>query len=268
MFIAVTPSPPNTLASNTDFIVKAEADGGTTGAFIVNVSGSEMLRVTATDLRLRAATAEPQAGIYMNGRDILGVRNIQSGPSFTGSYNLDIGAGSAANRGNVAINYDVGNAFEVWDGRASGAAGSTAYHRLLLINSSNDGRIRVTGKRASQKFTIVRGPVDENSTGTADVVNVNTDNAGGQPIMELVSQTILRLYSDSYGTITGQWDGSTGNLGIRTATQFGGGAGVIGIQNAATVPSSNPSGGGVLYAEAGALKYRGSSGTVTTIAPA
>ena len=35
-----------------------------------------------------------------------------------------------------------------------------------------------------------------------------------------------------------------------------------------TAPSSNPSGGGYLYVESGALKYRGSSGTVTTIAPA
>jgi len=62
---------------------------------------------------------------------------------------------------------------------------------------------------------------------------------------------------------------------FKTSTQFfsttialGGGAGVMGIANAAVVPSSNPAGGGVLYAQAGALKWRGSGGTVTTIAPA
>lgn len=49
---------------------------------------------------------------------------------------------------------------------------------------------------------------------------------------------------------------------------FGGGDGVIGIADRATVPSTNPAAGGVLYAEAGALKWRGSAGTVTTIAPA
>jgi len=58
------------------------------------------------------------------------------------------------------------------------------------------------------------------------------------------------------------------NVGIGTTGEFGGGAKVIGIANAATAPSSNPTGGGVLYAEAGALKWRGSSGTVTTIASA
>lgn len=58
---------------------------------------------------------------------------------------------------------------------------------------------------------------------------------------------------------------ASGNLGLATADQFGSGAGVIGVANAATVPTTNPTGGGVLYVEAGALKYRGSSGTVTVL---
>jgi len=56
-------------------------------------------------------------------------------------------------------------------------------------------------------------------------------------------------------------------VGTGSAIQ-GGGAGVIGIANAGTIPTSNPSGGGILYVDAGALKYRGSSGTITTIAVA
>jgi len=40
------------------------------------------------------------------------------------------------------------------------------------------------------------------------------------------------------------------------------------IANCSAVPTGNPSTGGFLYVESGALKYRGSSGTVTTIAPA
>ena len=60
------------------------------------------------------------------------------------------------------------------------------------------------------------------------------------------------------------------NLAPITSTQMPTGTGdrVIYIADAGTVPSANPSGGGILYVEAGALKYRGSSGTVTTIAPA
>ena len=59
-----------------------------------------------------------------------------------------------------------------------------------------------------------------------------------------------------------------GNIGVRTTSQFGGGQGVIAIANASVAPSENPANGGVLYIEDGALKYRGSEGTITTIAPA
>jgi hypothetical protein len=59
-----------------------------------------------------------------------------------------------------------------------------------------------------------------------------------------------------------------GNIGLRTSSQFGTARGVIAIANAAVALSVNPSNGGTLYVEDGALKYRGSAGTVTVIAPA
>lgn len=55
------------------------------------------------------------------------------------------------------------------------------------------------------------------------------------------------------------------NLGINGALSIADGVGVVGIKNATTAPTTNPTGGGIIYAEAGALKYRGSSGTVTTL---
>lgn len=47
---------------------------------------------------------------------------------------------------------------------------------------------------------------------------------------------------------------------------FGGGVKVLFLANRTTAPTSNPVGGGILYVEAGALKYRGTAGTVTTLA--
>lgn len=74
---------------------------------------------------------------------------------------------------------------------------------------------------------------------------------------------------------------STGGLSLRTTggnvhihssafTPGAGGsaAGIIAVQNAATVPTANPSGGAFWYVEAGATKMRGSSGTTTTVAAA
>jgi hypothetical protein len=64
-----------------------------------------------------------------------------------------------------------------------------------------------------------------------------------------------------------------GNIGIgfkeaKDFKEFGGGKGVIAIANASVAPSVNIAGAGILYVEDGALKYRGSNGTVTVIAPA
>ena len=59
-----------------------------------------------------------------------------------------------------------------------------------------------------------------------------------------------------------------GNFGFNATSAFGSGVGVLAIANAGTNPSTNPSGGGVLYSDAGAGKWRGSSGTTTTFGPA
>lgn len=58
-----------------------------------------------------------------------------------------------------------------------------------------------------------------------------------------------------------------GNLLVGTTSTATTSAGTIHIANG-TAPTANLTGGGVLYVEAGALKYRGSSGTITTIANA
>jgi len=61
---------------------------------------------------------------------------------------------------------------------------------------------------------------------------------------------------------------SKGNIGFNTLVFDASAVGVLGIGNATTVPAAGVAGMGQLYVEAGALKYRGSSGTVTTIAAA
>ncbi len=96
-------------------------------------------------------------------------------------------------------------------------------------------------------------------------------------LIQRTNTTELRIGESGGWTIMSFWPGSAsallnlvsaGNIGIRTTDQFGSGVGVIGLANAATVPTTNPTAAGVLYAEAGALKWRGSSGTITTIANA
>jgi len=75
-----------------------------------------------------------------------------------------------------------------------------------------------------------------------------------------VSQVDGLTFMTSLGSRNAWFGGATPSVG--------GGVGVVGISNATTSPTTNPTGGGILYVESGALKYRGSSGTVTTIAAA
>jgi hypothetical protein len=87
----------------------------------------------------------------------------------------------------------------------------------------------------------------------ADKLQLNGRNAGNTAFETIV--VFQRL-------------GAGGNVGVRTTSQFGGGRGVVAIANATLAPPANPAGGGILYVEDGALKYRGSNGTVTVIAAA
>ena len=77
-----------------------------------------------------------------------------------------------------------------------------------------------------------------------------------------------RISSLVYGifnsTPTDQTLRLTASVGINTE-DFGSGKVVLALANASTVPSADPTGGGVIYCEGGALKYRGSSGTITTL---
>jgi hypothetical protein len=59
---------------------------------------------------------------------------------------------------------------------------------------------------------------------------------------------------------------SSRNVFLNAASgSFGSGAGVNFIGNATTAPSTSPTGGGILFVETGALKYRGTSGSNATI---
>jgi hypothetical protein len=77
------------------------------------------------------------------------------------------------------------------------------------------------------------------------------------------------LYIMAAGSNQLRWDNS-GNLHVMPSNVdagVGSGAGVIAIANG-TAPSANPTNGGQLYAGAGAGKWRGSSGTITSFGPA
>ena len=145
---------------------------------------------------------------------------------------------------------------------SKGASGASAGAFLGLY--SNDGAAMASGDRLGGFFV---GGFDGTNIRNATMIHGFATEAWSST----VSGADLVFATTTNGTTTRTdkfWMKHNGNFGFRTSTEFGSGVGVIGMANATTVPTTNPTGGGVWWIEAGALKYRGSAGTVTTLAVA
>ena len=181
----------------------------------------------------------------------------------SGSGTLMIGTTTAfnggANRGNITLNggtdaiFNFGNA-----GVNSGYIWSTSTYldvnaastRYLSLSTGGTERARITSG----------GNLGVNSPATNARLEVQANS--GEVFRADAASGAARIVANQDGATLG------GNIALGITTAFGGGSRVVAIREAETVPTTNPSGAGILYVEAGALKYRGTSGTVTTIANA
>jgi hypothetical protein len=104
-------------------------------------------------------------------------------------------------------------------------------------------------------------------------------NSGGTVIAKVDSAGLISTnqYFDvnqSFGGIAQQgtyrirFGNSSVGIGATSPPSSGATGIVMFVSNLTSAPSSNPIGGGFLYVEAGALKYRGSSGTITILGAA
>jgi hypothetical protein len=139
---------------------------------------------------------------------------------------------------------------------AQTVAGTVSLPAQASVTARSAGSYGLVIKQAASPGTGVLPFSVQNSSGT----NVMFMGSSGQ----IYTPNLLGSDSLTAMSIT-----SSRNIQLFSATtSVGGGGGVLGMANAGTIPSSNPTGGGILYAEGGALKWRGSSGTITTIAAA
>ena len=162
--------------------------------------------------------------------------NLHISPNATDTYINETGGKVGIGTTSPASQLSVGGA-----GTALGAVAQPK----ISATGTGDISIAVQGGTAGAVENVVRSILTQGQFGTTTNHNTNIIS-NGSPVI--------------YAT-------PSFNVGIGT-TDFGSGTGgCIGIVNA-TAPSGTPVGGGVLYVEAGALKFKGSSGTVTVIAAA
>jgi len=112
---------------------------------------------------------------------------------------------------------------------------------------------------------------------TFDSTGLTASNANGPKLVNGVgSNSAPNLLLDKTDSDTGLWGAANklniacgGLLALELSSGYYGATGtVIHIPDLTTAPTSNPGSGGLLYAEAGALKWRSSNGTISTIATA
>ena len=138
------------------------------------------------------------------------------------------------------------------DWRTSGTFGSTTGGKAYLQPNYDTGSFAFITNNAANKGLVIRGMAAQ----TGNLQEWQTSAA-----------TVATISAAGLATFAGVTLSTTTSLSLGTPS-LGGGAGVISIANATTAPTTDPSGGGILYVESGALKFRGSSGTITTIAAA
>jgi hypothetical protein len=143
---------------------------------------------------------------------------------------------------------------------------SQNYDLLLNPNGGNVG-IGVTPSIRLHVSTtaLIAARLESTSASNASLIDFkDPSTTASAKVMVGSNGDALRLFSG--GNLSATLDPS-GNVGVGVSTFGTSAAKVLGLANA-TAPSTSPAGMGQLYVEAGALKYRGSSGTVTTIANA
>ncbi len=199
---------------------------------------------------------------YVDNEKIIEVGNTvsigRSAGSGLGNYNIFIGedAGYSFNGGsrNVFIGYQVAQNAGQSDGSATG--------HNVVIGASRGLFNELTGRGNTIIGSGTDGITTTDNSGSYNVFIGCTMDSGIED-----GSYQFALGSGAYKLLQGEIN--NWNLGIGLyGSGFGGGKGVIKIGDVDTLPTSNPNGGGYLYVQSGALKYRGSSGTITTIANA
>lgn len=154
-------------------------------------------------------------------------------------------------------------------GADSGLSYDKALNRLRVLGGVDYGTDPATfgdSCYTNNWFLWWRNDTDDQNVkvlGVDDNGIIQLGNSSGYPIV------INASVSDDVTIVAQVLNIATNGMQVGSDTSnFGGGVGVIGVTNASLAPSSNPTGGGILYTEGGAGKWRGSGGTITTFGPA
>ena len=202
-----------------------------TGNLPVTVGG---FTATVQSVSIKAVTAFASPSL------VAGVAEFRSGGGNTGT-------GSAALLSNTTGDNNTGTGNAALQNNTTGGGNTGTGYAALQNNTTGSNNTGVGFQAGYTDGT------------TATVATVNNTTLLGFQAQALVSNVAV---------IGSRVAANRQSLCLGNYGEVGSGLGVFALSDAATAPTTNPTGGGVLFSEAGALKWRGSSGTVTVIAVA
>jgi hypothetical protein len=252
-----------TLTGNAFANGSATVAAGTPGAF-ANAALTINNRGGVGDLSLIALGYRPN-GTVLNGAGYIGFITTSGSGNVLGD--LIFGTRSVTTDTAPTERYRIDSTgISTWS-----VAGTTA----MTLNSTGLGigdppNRNLDVRKDQSAATIAR--VQNQSVNAAAYAEINLaasgDNWGIRIGSTAANSNKLQFVLDPSGTnLTSLTLDTSGNVGVGVSAFGTSAAKVLGLANA-TAPSTSPAGMGQLYVEAGALKFRGSSGTITTIAAA
>ncbi|MBF0552601.1 MAG: hypothetical protein HQK60_18975, partial [Deltaproteobacteria bacterium] len=231
-----------------------------------------------SDMAITPVVNTPTSGLVIKSSGNIGMGTVSPGVKLDIISNDNTDSGGAVRAYSNNLTYNAANGW--------GGITSNYYYKIQSLSTQYIS-LNAAGGNVGIGTNNPASLLDVNSffrVTTAGQVEMGRTSASFSPALVAVGQDSTTNYVSVYGGTTdcciktagvasivnlvispkGQ-----GNIGLLTdAADYAGGQGVIHIHNCTTAPTTNPGSGGILYVSAGALKYKGSSGTVTNLAAA
>ena len=225
------------------------------------LAGTEVLPIVQSSTTKRVSVANLTAGRAISASSLtldtaLSVANGGTGlTSLTAGY-IPYGNGTGAfssgalivDNNNLGLGVSPSAWLSSWKSIDVASGGASLYGGLAIAGITNNAYLD-SGVAWRYKSSYGAARYDLSSTGAHAWFTAASGTAGGT-----ISFTQALTLTAAANLLLG-------------GTSDPGGANSLYIANTGSVPGT-PSGGGVLYVESGALKYKGSSGTVTTLGAA
>lgn len=185
--------------------------------------------------------------------------------------------------GNYWANLDIGSTGQFLVTSGGVPSWSDGYQSILYKDTTPVATAQTSPSPYSNNSIVIDGYLLSDTDFSAPIFGVAPTSTHDGYILTILGQNdhtntyiggdVVIQSGDGYSAgnvVIKAGDDNQGNLIINgdTSTDMQSAQGAIFIKNGDVVPTGNPTNGGYLFVEDGALKYRGSSGTVTTIAPA